>query len=102
MPHVIISLLVVLKKKVYLMSVQDVGAAGVGNVGRSSALFTIILRRVLRLLLPEKPIIQSVVGKNSKSCNLSKKTIAQVVIIVIVIPDGNMAFVKKLTAFASK
>jgi len=66
--------------------VQDVVAAGVGNVVRSSALFTIILRRVSRHLLQKKPMILSVVKKRKGSI---KKNIVQVVIIVTVIQDGN-------------
>lgn len=65
---------------------QDVVAAGVGNVARNSALFTIILRRVPRHLLQKKHMILSVV---KKSKGLIKKNIVQVVIIVTVIQDGN-------------
>jgi len=75
-------LLVVLKRRVHSRWAQAVGAAGVGNVERSSALFTTILRQGPRLLLQKKPMMQNVV---SLSKALIKKTIAQVVIIVIVI-----------------
>jgi hypothetical protein len=57
-------------------------AAGVGNVEKSSALFTIILKRVPKHLLPEKIMMQNVA---SKSQNIKKKIIVQVGIIVIAI-----------------
>ena len=64
---------------------QAAGAAGAGNVVRSSALFTIILRQAQRPLLPEKPMILNAANESSKKKASSKKTIVQVVIIVIAI-----------------
>ena len=68
---------------------QAVVAVGVGSVGRSSVLFTTILRQARRHLLPEKLTMQSVAKKSSGSKAISKKIIAQVDIIVIVALDGN-------------
>jgi len=69
--------------------VQDVVAAGAGNVERSSARSTSILRQVSRLILLEKPMIRNVVKKSSGSKAISKTSIVQVGIIVIVALDGN-------------
>ena len=63
--------------------------AGVGSVGRSSALFTIILRHAQKLLLPEKLMILNVASGSRESKAISKMTIVQVDIIVIVAPGGN-------------
>jgi hypothetical protein len=74
------------KKKGLSRSVQGVVAVGAGNVERSSALFTTILRQARRHLLLEKLTMQNVV---KKSMDLSKTTIVQVVIIVILALDGS-------------